>query len=677
LDSVPGAPAPAPHDPADEPVTRHPSEPAAATRASVAGDRSLSGDTLTPMAALLQRQAAARTAARAARAAQRPSQRLSPTSALRTAPDGPTGSQTAASGPLSPVPARADDTAGTGHRGAAWPKRNSSSDDSPGAPAGMRRSDSRSRLRDGVQRLMAPIPVEHRSLPAVSMCGVFSHSERVALKVAAGESTQTGGVIVCASVWSCAVCQARIRAARADELARSAGAWLTSGRGLYLVTLTAPHWGNVLLEDVPAEEAAWRGYTSGRGQLSRMTEGWSRLTAGGWWTGRARQKDGAPIPWSDRWSADPEVMRREITTGYTDDGEPVRQAVVWKRGWRQRHAVAGYTRTIEITSGDNGWHSHIHALVWTEDPASEAAAAVMEGELYDRWATVCRRVGLPTPSPEHGVQVDPIIRGQQQTEAQIRYIAKLDDGFEDPPAGGPAPDVDGARTIAQEMVRADIKLAKAKGQTPFQIATAAVAGDPVARARWGEYCRATKGLRCLTWSQGLRDLLEEILGQQLLPEDDEDLPLDEPAAGDANLWVQSTAYTDAIALRLGGRADLDHSGYVGGLPGAIAFLDSLGLARDVDYGLADPIGDGLPVPAHHIERGREAREAKAARIEAADNIPLSRTPQEWGAAAEQRLTRMAAQRDAAAEQIRDVAVSAHDRVTVAHPPASPSDAGPR
>ncbi|CAL9641855.1 hypothetical protein SUDANB132_06366 (plasmid) [Streptomyces sp. enrichment culture] len=555
------------------------------------------------MAQLLQQQRTARDAGRARRRASRFTTRYAT--------------------PASPSPVRADDSTPAPHGGAAWERVNSVSaaaqgtaetgvtaaQTADGCGALVKRKDGRLRLRDGIQGFTG--------LRSVGACERVPLGEAVGIRAVAGEAVGFSGLVRCGSVWACPVCAARVRGERAATLERYALAWLKSGRGLYLVTLTVPHWSHVRLADYTDDKGR-----QVKGQLSKLLEAWRGIGQGAWWTGRAVIRDKAPAPWSSSWAGDDTVKPRTLEDG---------RVVVWRKGFTDRYEVAGTTRTAEVTDGANGWHSHLHALVWTEGPATRETAESMQAALYGRWAKRCKSVGLPTPDPKRGCRVDPATRDEAGQKALARYVAKVQ---EQRPDG-----TETARGLASELTRGDVKLARgAKGRTPFDLAALAVAGDDAARLRWLEYERATQGRRCLTWSHGLQERLAALVGDEVDERTDEELAaeLAEAEARGANLAVAGRPFREAVVQRHGGRADIAMAGYVGGLPAVESLLTGWGLVSGVDFWRLDPLGPGLPTSGAQITRARETREAREARLRAAEDGVMSRTPQQWAAQQERR-----------------------------------------
>lgn len=108
------------------------------------------------------------------------------------------------------------------------------------------------------------------------------------------------GLKICASVWMCPVCAAKITERRRLELAAAVSTW--RGRGdISLVTLTLQH-----SADDPLEE-----------MLDAITEAAKRFRGGKSW----------------------QALMRE-------------------------YAVVGIIRALEVTHGESGWHPHMHLLVF-------------------------------------------------------------------------------------------------------------------------------------------------------------------------------------------------------------------------------------------------------------------------------------------------------------------------
>ncbi|MFE9407178.1 hypothetical protein ACFYNY_36305 [Streptomyces sp. NPDC006530] len=533
----------------------------------------------------------------------------------------------------------------------------------------LRLRDQRRRLREAIQRFTL--------LSGLRGCGTRLTGEQVGLHVGKG-AARFAGLQSCHSVWACPICQARIRAARAVELERAALAWLKAGHGLYMATLTVPHWANVRLASRVKDGHKCAGQRScsctckcpvlapapgekrprctcacpvDPGQLARVVEAWRGVQGGTWWTGRDVIRDGAPAAWGPSWETDTRYVRRQE---HDDQGRRIGGGTVWQEGFRDRWGIAGTTRTVEITWGANGWHSHAHVLIWTEEPATDARAEAIEEELFNRWAQRCKAVGLPTPARgeiresdgkrvRKGVDVTAATR--DQAGAVGKYVVKLQEGG----------------NLAMEMTRADLKVTRGqKGKTALELAAYAAAGNQQAIDLWHEFEFATRGVQCLTWSQGLRERLAQLV--EMDDREDDEIPEEEIAETPEapSLLITRDAWWRVIVPEHGARADILHAAEVGGLPGAIALLDRLGLVQGTDYGRPDELAGPVLPSVDQLRRGQADRQARRDRRAAIDDQVHKFTPAQWAEAQRRRLQAMkdaatAAEQDAADHDEDDAA----------------------
>lgn len=256
----------------------------------------------------------------------------------------------------------------------------------------------------------------------------------VSLTVGASGSAYYAGVQHCGSVWVCPVCSATICHHRAQELERGLRQLRVTrpDAQVLLLTLTIRHGRSDALSDtLDATMAAWsRGVIAGKG--------WSQAKA--------------------------------------------------------RFSILGWARTLEVTLGPSGWHPHLHAMVITKSALSHAELAELRGDIYRRWAGALGRYGLPLPSLERGVRLDPV---DPETSGVGAYLTKT-----------PAEHSEEHR-VATEVMRGDLKGSwGTTSLTPFELLDLAGSPrEPWARHRWAEYEEATWNRRRLTWSRGCRELL--------------------------------------------------------------------------------------------------------------------------------------------------------------------------
>lgn len=247
------------------------------------------------------------------------------------------------------------------------------------------------------------------------------------------DSAHWSGLERCASIWACPVCSAVIRAERARDVQTAVDRWRETGGHTVMVTLTVRH---------RVRDALAVG-------LGAVVTGWQKLMA---------QK-------------------------------------VW-RSLKSRHGIAGYVRSVEVTwTRANGWHPHVHALLFLERDLTPVEAAALQAAIFDVWSRIVVRLGARRPDAKHGVVI---------TRGAAQYVAKVQ---EHDRAG-------------VEMTRFDLKRSRtAAGFMPFELLDVEGGDAPRAEALWSEYVEATTGRRAITWSRGLRDLLsldEDLTDDQVI-----------------------------------------------------------------------------------------------------------------------------------------------------------------
>ncbi len=256
----------------------------------------------------------------------------------------------------------------------------------------------------------------------VAGCCRKPHGQAVAVVTCpASQSAVYVGLWSCGSVWACAVCATRISERRRKELSAAVMAWESRGGRVVLVTYTIRHKrGDDLGASVKGLLAARAASRSGR----------------------------------------------------------------WAVQFKDRFGVVGSVRALEVTHGQNGWHPHLHELLFVAGGADQEQIGA---QLRERWASMVGKAGLRDVN-SHGVDVQ--IADLSVTE----YVAKF--GRER------------SWTEAHELTKAVTKQARSGGRTPSELLAAATWDeDAAARRLWVEYARTFKGKRQLCWSRGLRDEL--------------------------------------------------------------------------------------------------------------------------------------------------------------------------
>lgn len=343
--------------------------------------------------------------------------------------------------------------------------------------------------------------------PLPATCG-WQVGEAVGVMRSGGGVARFTGVQSCASVWSCACCGSRIREHRSGEVQDAAAWWEKQGGQFLFLTLTVRHW----IED----------------SLEHSMD----------------------------------VLTRAFTA--TINGAP------WKR-FSRRHGIRHWIKAQEVTLGwQNGWHAHLHVLLFVDlpgaaaDAAADAAAAFQEYReavggrargvkrgkfrrrvvearesariaeqgigfererelhawLSDRWAAKVEECGGRRPSRRRGVDIRTVRHGN----VIALYVSKLQEGDRDKKKRGWA--------VGSEMARQDLKKGRLDSLVPLELLDLdGLTPEQVERQRvyWLEYVAATSGRRAMTWSRGLKDAagINDVEDDEITDADDVEQPDDE------------------------------------------------------------------------------------------------------------------------------------------------------
>ena len=320
--------------------------------------------------------------------------------------------------------------------------------------------------------------------------------------------TEAGGwcahfakVQLCGSIWTCPVCGPRIRQARAVDVDLAAS-WFLTHRGpatVYLLTLTLPHDFGEELETV----------------LRATRRAFSELVAG--------------------------------------------------RAWQSDKATFGldhYVRAHDVTVGANGWHPHLHILLFGNRSLEAAELAQLRARIFERWVRSIAKLGRDLPTWAHGVQLE----AARSREDVARYVCQVITGAPDRPA-----------SVAMEMTRGDLKRARHLGQrTPWQVLEDYGRDrNPRDLSLWRQWETATAGVHSIRWSKGLRALVG--LGVELT--DEQLVAID---VGGEIVWEFRPDRWRAIMFRPGIHAGILSAAEQGGTIGVKLYLEELGRTMKVD-----------------------------------------------------------------------------------------------
>lgn len=334
-------------------------------------------------------------------------------------------------------------------------------------------------------------------LERLSKCGRCRRSPVVAVRYFGGVAG-LAGVVSCGSVWVCPVCSAKIAARRRLEVGAAVAAWQARGEAVAMSTLTMRHRkGQGLIGLWNALQAAWKAVTGG-------------------------------APW------------------------------VRSRG---RYGIAGFIRLVEVTIGRNGWHVHIHVLLFLPGSTTAGDLVQLHGWMFDRWRRALTRRGH---SAVAAAQDSHLIDGPAAA-ALADYFGKSVD------TGTAVPDA-----VAAEFTAGHTKAVRSAIGTepPFSLLDRIfLDGDAEALDLWHEWEHGSHGRRQLTWSGGLR----ELLGLRDADQSDEEIAAEEVGSTDDDLvYVTEDGWKRLLAQPILIPRLLD-AVEAGGLVGCRKFLDSNGV----------------------------------------------------------------------------------------------------
>ena len=149
-------------------------------------------------------------------------------------------------------------------------------------------------------------------------------------------------------------------------------------------------------------------------------------------------------------------------------------------------SVEGVIKATEIQVGSNGFHPHLHCVVFTKNDSLD------ESRLRSAWAKAVVKEGLAKPNDSIGVVV------KEATSASISwYLSKIQE-----------------EKVSFEMSRSDLKKGRSKKSewhcAPFDLLDTSVS-LPISMAQrqrlWVDYVTSTKGVSAIRWSKNLKSKL--------------------------------------------------------------------------------------------------------------------------------------------------------------------------
>jgi hypothetical protein len=167
------------------------------------------------------------------------------------------------------------------------------------------------------------------------------------------------------------------------------------------------------------------------------------------------------------------------------------------KGWinlKSRFNLAGFVRAVEITQGKNGWHVHAHTVFFIQ-PNTEIDSEAFANHLYSRWATAVNSQGFESERAAFDV------KRTYSDSPLARYLSKNGNaglGFE----------VASGATKSSRTPFAILYELTASGQTECSCNGPKLPAHRCNYCLWREWEETATGRRQLSWSKGMRDLVD-------------------------------------------------------------------------------------------------------------------------------------------------------------------------
>ena len=293
-------------------------------------------------------------------------------------------------------------------------------------------------------------------------CGRVPVGTAVSVKFGNG-SSGFGCLETCGSVWSCPVCAAKIRAERAGEIERVMAAHLATGGTAFFMTMTMRHRRD------PAT-----------GLHAPLADCWDDLAAG--WnaakSGRTFKQGRSLVDLAPRYAERYAALRAQ-GVDYLPGAESLR--------------LLGIARFVEATYGENGWHLHVHAILFFSGQQDVVSVGNFARGMFDRWRhTLVERGRLEPIADRGGLDIRPVYGPEGLAQYSTKALCEKDSEAIAALAKG----------VAREATRADMKHGRRGNRGPWQV-IGDFARDGVASdlAVWREWEAASHGRRFVVWSR--------------------------------------------------------------------------------------------------------------------------------------------------------------------------------
>lgn len=298
------------------------------------------------------------------------------------------------------------------------------------------------------------------------------------------------GLQTCGSPWACPLCSAKIRHERGLQLASATVEWAGAGGGLLFPTMTLAH-----VKSDPL-----------RATLGHLVDAWA----------------------------------------YVRSHRSYKQM-------REQLGIAHVVRTVEVTYGWNGWHPHLHSLLFTQTALTVDEVDEVRATIFRLWNAYAERHQLRALNETRAVFMRVAgLDNEKRLEALGKYLSKVQDGY----------------GIAAEMVRADMKRGRKSSRSHFALAESAVRGNRADLALWHEYEESTYRKHVLEWSPGAKVALGCEEQRDGHPDGADD-------SGAAELLYDLTPYEWSLVLRYRRRGLVLNLADNGGRDAVVAAVEAM------------------------------------------------------------------------------------------------------
>ncbi len=198
----------------------------------------------------------------------------------------------------------------------------------------------------------------------------------------------------------------------------------------------------------------------------------------------------------DAWDGDVVLVTQTVPHSCRDDLEQLLDQFTdalqrFKRGSPYKRAckrlgIAGSIRALEVTYGANGWHPHVHTILFLD--GLSVSRKSIHRELFRLWESAAARAGFEG-------QLSPKAFDVQDASKVKTYITKMGTEYQ--------------WNAEHELVKSHSKSGSSHSMTPFDMLRAYLANPDDGRllARFAEYALNFHGKQQLVWSLGFKKRL--------------------------------------------------------------------------------------------------------------------------------------------------------------------------